>query len=439
MAHGPSEVELGECLSQKLSAKLPIGWVSDRHVPAPDVLPGLCVGLDTIRAADSRLRRWGPTLAALFPELSGSGGVIESGLLPLPAPGSVCGHPLAGKAFVKADHALPVAGSIKARGGIFEIIVHAERLALEHRLIDEGDDPARLIAPDARALFARHRVGVGSTGNLGLSIGVMASALGFQTSVHMSSDAKSWKKERLRSLGAEVVEHAGDYALAVRAGREEMARSTDGYFVDDENSLDLLVGYSVAALRLASQLCDLGVEVDERHPLNVYLPCGVGGAPGGITLGLKHLFGDAVRCYYAEPVASPAFLARFASAGRTSVYDLGLDNRTEADGLAVAEASELVFRLVERLVDGCFTVTDDELFEVLVRLQQETGLRIEPSAAAGFLGPKRLSHALATPSPASEFANSPTATHVFWTTGGAFVPEDEYWRFHQRGSALLGD
>lgn len=420
-------------LSARLNAGKPLLWLNPQCAPAADVVDRLlsshALGLADIEAADRILRRWAPALQQLFPELTCSNGLIESQLIELADASAVTGVRSRGRCFIKGDHALPVAGSIKARGGIYEVLVYAEQLAARHGVFAAGQDPLQLLGEQARGLFAAHTVAVGSTGNLGLSIGIMASALGFHAVVHMSHDAKQWKKERLRKRGVEVIEHQGDYAAAVAAGRQTAAASEKSYFVDDENSLNLFLGYAVAALRLKIQLAESAVTVDAAHPLFVYLPCGVGGAPGGITFGLKHVFGDAVQCYFAEPCASPAMLVRLAStSGPRSVYDIGLDNITEADGLAVGEASELVYELVHELVSGVYTVTDDDLFRVLAALRQLDGIEIEPSAAAAFLGLKLLASTPGEPS-----AN---ATHIFWTTGGAFVPPDEYEKFYRRGCQL---
>src|SRR5690606_31836653 len=148
----------------------------------------------------------------------------------------------------------------------------------------------------------------GSTGNLGLSIGTMAAALGFRTVVHMSKEAKGWKKERLLGLGVEVVQHNGDYEAALAAGRRQGAEDPRHVFVDDEDSLPLLYGYATAIEHLKTQLADHGVQVDDDHPLFVYVPCGVGGAPAGVALGLNMVFGSAAHCFFVEPRECPCVL-----------------------------------------------------------------------------------------------------------------------------------
>lgn len=427
-------------LEAALRAREPLLWLNPRWQSAQNELPRLSLDFASIKDAEARLSRLAGVLRHCFPELSSSGGLIESPLLAVPRLQSAFAA-RAGKWFIKADHALPVAGSIKARGGIYEVLLHAETLALEEGLVSASDDDRMAMSSVAsRKLFARHTIAVGSTGNLGLSIGVMAAALGFRAVVHMSADAKEWKKERLRRLGVRVIEHAGDFAQAVAAGRQQARDEPRTHFVDDESSRALFLGYAVAALRLRQQLASADIAVDVEHPLFVYLPCGVGGAPGGITFGLRHVFGDHVHCFLAEPTAAPCMLLRLAAQtpAAVSVYDIGLDNRTEADGLAVGRASDLAASLIQHLVAGIFTVPDDDLFRDLYRLECTEGVRIEPSAAAGFRGPLWLetSSARAYLDRHALSERLPHAHQLLWTTGGAFVPAEEYARFHATGCRL---
>lgn len=430
-------------VQDRLRAAQPCLWTNpgrQAEVPPRLSVGTGTVGVDDMHAAVARFGRFAGLLADLFPdELQASSGVIESPLVPAPALGRALG--LAGDAgalWVKCDHLLPVAGSIKARGGIHEVLEFAETLALQHGLLAPGSDYRQLATPQARALLGRYQVAVGSTGNLGLSIGVAASALGFRAEVHMSLEAKEWKKERLRQRGVQVVEHAGDYEQAVAAGRAQAAADPFCHFVDDERSLSLLRGYSAAAPALQQQLAEAAIAVDATHPLIVYLPCGVGGAPAGITFGLRQVLGPHVHCFFAEPVQSPCFLAQMLAGAHDnpSVYDWGLTNQTEADGLAVPRASLLAAALMHPLLSGVFTVQDATLFEHLALAHDTADLRIEPSAAVGFSGPgmlTRTSEGRAWLSAQGLEAHLPRATHLAWTTGGLFVPGTEYDRFLQRG------
>lgn len=97
---------------------------------------------------------------------------------------------LPGRLFLKMDSHLAVAGSVKARGGIYEVLKHAEDLALAHGKITSSDNYEKFASDEMREFLKQYTVQVGSTGNLGMSIGIMSAALGFTVKMHMSHDAK---------------------------------------------------------------------------------------------------------------------------------------------------------------------------------------------------------------------------------------------------------
>jgi len=402
-----------------LKAGIPALWVNPLYDGGKSVSG---MGLQEMLDAEARLSRFAPLLSELFEEAASMNGIIESRLLDIPAlsenllPGS--------KMLLKADHDLPVAGSVKARGGIYNVLCFAEKLAMEHGLFDYEDNARVLNSPKVRSLFGKYTVSVGSTGNLGLSIGTIAAALGFKARVHMSSDAKQWKKELLRSRNVEVIEYSGDYSSAVAQGRLEASRDPFSFFVDDENSKELFLGYSVAAFRLRDQLRLRHIHPDPEHPLFVYIPCGVGGAPGGICFGLNILFGKAVRCFFAEPVESPCMTLGLMTGKHDaiSVYDIGLTNQTAADGLAVGRASAFAGRTVGNAVAGCFTVKDEQLQKYCRMAWELEHLKIEYSAAAGFAGPAMVTGSDYCRKNGIEADN---VTHILWTTGGRYLPESK--------------
>ena len=387
--------------------------------------------------AEARLRRFAPYLAAVFPDTAPTGGIIESPLTPIPAMQEKLGN-FPGRLLLKQDSHLPISGSIKARGGIYEILHLAEDIAIKAGMLSLTDDYSVLAKPEFRALFHKYAVAVGSTGNLGLSIGIMSAQLGFRVTVHMSADARQWKKDMLRSKGVTVVEYADDYSKAVAEGRRQAEADPMCHFVDDENSKTLFLGYAVAGGRVAKQLKDMSIPVDKEHPLFVYLPCGVGGGPGGVAFGLKLLYGDNVHCFFAEPTHAPCMTLGLATGlhDAVCVQDFGIDNHTAADGLAVGRPSRFVGRAVAPFLSGSYTVTDERLYRLLKDMADTENIRLEPSALAGVPGMGLICTGAGQSYAQAHGLDLANATHIAWATGGSMVPPDIWQDYYHKGATL---
>lgn len=423
---------------RRVVAGEPTVWINPDYLPV-EVTDGLCqlvVPDSAIDDAEARLARFASFIRRRFPETEPTNGLIESPLADIPrmqqALEKEYGCTIPGRLMLKMDSHLAIAGSVKARGGIYEVLKHAEDLAIAAGKLTMEDDYARLDSEEMRNFFRQYTVQVGSTGNLGMSIGIMSAALGFRVKVHMSADAKQWKKDLLRSHGVEVLEYSGDYSKAVAEGRALSDADPMSYFVDDEKSVDLFLGYAVAARRLKKQLDEQGIAVDEAHPLIVYLPTGVGGAPGGVTYGLKRLFKNNVHCFLVEPTLCPSVLLGMATKQyeKANVRDFGLSGRTHADGLACASPSSFVTRVLGNLASDDFTVTDAKLYDYLRLLDSSEGKRIEPSSCAAFAGPRGLltledSRRYCAEQGLTEEALA-NSVQIAWATGGRLVPA-EVW------------
>ncbi|MEZ9081549.1 D-serine ammonia-lyase [Vibrio harveyi] len=419
-------------LVERLIGLEEVVWFNPNITTLEEGLPYVGLGAANIKDASERLKRFAPYLMKAFPETVASNGIIESNVVDIDKMKSCLeaqyGTQILGRLMLKKDSHLPISGSIKARGGIYEVLTHAEKLAIEAGLLSESDDYSKLFSEEFRQFFQQYSIAVGSTGNLGMSIGIMSAKLGFSVSVHMSADAREWKKNKLRSHGVNVVEYEQDYGVAVEQGRKEAEKDPTCFFIDDENSQTLFLGYSVAGERLKQQFDDMGIIVDAEHPLFVYLPCGVGGGPGGVAFGLKMAFGDHVHCIFAEPTHSPCMLLGVHTGlhDDIAVQDLGIDNITAADGLAVGRASGFVGRAMERLLDGYYTMTDERMYHHLGELSEQEDIRLEPSALAGMMGAVHVSQEQAYQA-RMQFSEDKmkNAIHLVWATGGGMVPEAE--------------
>jgi D-serine dehydratase len=123
-------------------------WFNPATTSLAEGLPYVGLTADDVQDARARLERFAPYLAQAFPETAVTGGIIESELVAIPAMKArleqAFARPVSGDLLLKKDSHLPISGSIKARGGIYEVLTHAEKLALEAGLLTTEDDYRKL-------------------------------------------------------------------------------------------------------------------------------------------------------------------------------------------------------------------------------------------------------------------------------------------------------
>ena len=422
---------------RKIAGMEELVWINTKEMDYSEYEKNLPVSDEELKDAEERLARFAPFIKKVFPETAETNGIIESPLEPIFSMQKelekIYETEIPGKLYLKMDSHLPVAGSVKARGGVYEVLKHAEELAMEAGMLSVTDDYSILADEKFKKFFSGYKVQVGSTGNLGLSIGITSAALGFEVIVHMSADAKQWKKDMLRSKGVTVIEYADDYGKAVEEGRKSSDADPKSYFVDDEKSMNLFLGYTVAASRMKKQFDEKGIVIDKEHPLLVYIPCGVGGAPGGVAYGIKRIFKENAYVFFVEPTLAPCMVLGMATELHENicVRDLGIYGLTHADGLAVGRASGLVSKIMDPILSGIFTLEDYKLYDYLRILNSSENKRIEPSSCAAFEGPVTLMKYETSRKYVEEKIgkNIENAYHICWATGGRMVPQEDMEKF----------
>lgn len=428
---------------ESLKKEEEIFWLNPRLKEFEDAMTESDYDMADIEEVEARFQRFAPFIQKKFPETQAQEGILESEISEIIDMKDWLIKKyetnLKGKFYIKRDDLLAVSGTVKSRGAIYEVLKHAESLALKNGILKSIDENYEVFASEKFAnFFSDYSLTVGTTGNLGISVGAMGRALGFQVTVHMSEEAKKWKKDFLKARKVEVIEHKTNFTKAVTAGRVAAEKDPNNYFVDDEHSVELFLGYTVGGYRMKKQLEKEGIIVDEDHPLFVYLPCGIGGSPSGISFGLKQAFGDHVHCIFAEPTKMPSMIVGLESQkfDEISVEDLDLGGMTVADGLAVPRTSALVARLMNHHFSAGYTLKDRSFQVLLTKLYETENIFLEPAAVAGLAGPFKLMTSINGKEYLKEHQlqdKLKNASHIAWGTGGSMVPEKERSIFIEEG------
>ena len=100
-------------------------WRNPEQKGAAEGLAQSGLSMADVEDAAARLGRFAPYIAQAFPETAEAGGIIESPLRKIPQMQQALARQwdldFPGELLLKCDSHLPISGSIKARGGIYEI------------------------------------------------------------------------------------------------------------------------------------------------------------------------------------------------------------------------------------------------------------------------------------------------------------------------------
>ena len=107
----------------------PVAWLNPKVHSMQDV-PKFSINIEDMREAELLWERFAPFFVKAFPETKKSQGILESPLREIPKMKSLLNandEEIKGSLLLKCDNELPISGSIKARGGFFEIMQNMQK------------------------------------------------------------------------------------------------------------------------------------------------------------------------------------------------------------------------------------------------------------------------------------------------------------------------
>jgi threonine dehydratase len=210
-----------------------------------------------------------------------------------------------------------------------------------------------------------------SAGNWGQAMAYACRAAGRPLVIYASVHANPLKVERMKALGATVIQQGHDFDAAKAAAREHAVR-VGGVMVEDGLEPEISEGHATLAIELLSR----GDAFDA-----VVLPLGNGALLAGVARWMKaaspatQVFGVC-----AEGAPSMERSWRQQQVLRTATAD------TIADGIAVREPIPEALDDLRGLVDDVLLVSDGQILQAMQLAQRHAGLLLEPAGAAGLAG-----------------------------------------------------
>ena len=207
-----------------------------------------------------------------------------------------------------------------------------------------------------------------SAGNFGQAMAYACRKHGIRLTVYAGTNANPLKIERMRALGAHVLQHGQDFdaakLAAKRAAREQGVR-----FVEDGFDLETLVGAGTIGLEWSAFPESLEA---------LLVPLGNGALFAGVARAMKAR-SPRTRMIAVQAAGAPAMIESW-RAGRVVVHER-ID--TIADGIGVRVPIPEAVEDLRDAIDDALLVEEESILKGMRLLHRHAGVVAEPSAAVG--------------------------------------------------------
>ena len=205
-----------------------------------------------------------------------------------------------------------------------------------------------------------------SAGNHAIATAFAAKTLGVSAKVVMPRTANSFRVERCKAYGAEIVfgDTISDLLSIVKRIQEEEGR----FLVHPFEGIHTIEGTATVGLELCDDIADLDA---------VLVPVGGGGLIAGIAAAVKQLQPHCA-IIGVEPEGASGMQQSLAAGAPANAVIVN----TIADSLGAPMHAPLTFNLIRQHVDEVISVSDDDMRAAMRQLFTDMKLAVEPACAA---------------------------------------------------------
>ncbi|PIB92247.1 cysteine synthase A [Caulobacter sp. FWC2] len=229
------------------------------------------------------------------------------------------------------------------------------------------------------------RIVEGTAGNTGIGLAMVASALGYKTTIIIPRTQSPEKKDAIRLLGAELVEvdavpysNPDNYVRYSGRLAEELAK-TEANGVVWANQFDNVANREAHYRTTGPEIFEqTGGKVD-----GFICAVGSGGTLAGVAAALRERK-PGVKIGLADPYGA-------------SLYSWYRDGELKSEGTSISEGigqGRVTANLEDLVVDHPFRVSDEEMLDVVFDLVQHEGLCLGGSAGVNVAGAVKLAREL---------------------------------------------